>query len=530
MNILTTGRRGAWTSMLALALLAGCRLTSGGGADASIAAMATEPAEIALAQGQSGRAKVSFAVRIDNTQRPENGMRCDPLVGVPGGLQATLADCPTHSLSGTFDGTVSWFVDLKAITVAPGSYDIQVPGRVCLALFDDPSVGNDDERCRSATASLRVVITGVPSVPDAWRAVGDALNVAPPPVTTHGPALVVDAQARPVAAWVEDGRVVVRRWDGTAWQTLAAGLDTITANGRPALALMPDEGEPVVAWTEVRTAVSEAGEPMQVQLRRWNGTAWVAIPGLPAQEAQVQSAHEPALLARGGALFFAWAEQLAGEAGWRVRALYHFNGNWSEPFGSLPNPGPMDRVRLAANDTAGVALAWRDVTAGRIVVEDLRFSQPLVEIGRFPALNVNEYTLVSTAAYGLLLAIPPSPPATQFSVRRWDGNQWQDFGASQGLVATTAYILDVALGVEAVSGAPLLAWSQATPSQRLFVVRRWNGSAWIDLGEPLQAMGRSAPGTNFRVAVAGGTWPVVAMETSAGVPQADFGIRVSEFR
>lgn len=112
-----------------------------------------------------------------------------------------------------------------------------------------------------------------------WQALGGALERD---VTRDGinPAIAIDAQDRPVVVWNErvgsssvlNYNIYVKRWNGTVWQNLSGVLDTSAANWafQPTIAI-DSTNSPVVAWEEVDATGTK------VYVKRWNGTAWVAI-------------------------------------------------------------------------------------------------------------------------------------------------------------------------------------------------------------------------------------------------------------
>jgi hypothetical protein len=114
-----------------------------------------------------------------------------------------------------------------------------------------------------------------------WQALGGALERD---ITKDGinPSIAIDSQDRPVVVWNERAgsssvlnyNIYVKRWNGTAWQNLGGALDTSAANWafQPTLAI-DNTNSPVVAWEESNA------DTVNVYVKRWNGTAWVAMGG-----------------------------------------------------------------------------------------------------------------------------------------------------------------------------------------------------------------------------------------------------------
>lgn len=514
--------------LLVTGLLTACPLTGRGGTTFEIRALASEPAEIRLAAGQSAEATLSYAIRISGGRYPENSFSCAPETGVPGGLVVVTEACGSMAAFGLdFDSVVTRTVALQALSVPAGSYELEFPATLCANAEGDPSIEPVD-RCGTAIARLRVVVTDAPSLPSAWQSLGEVLNLDSLS-DTDGVQMVVDAEGRPLAAWVENERVVVRRWDGLAWQTLGTP-GGVGARGKPALAIQND-GTVVVAWAEDRPGSTTGAT--QVQSRRWDGTAWYQLVPAPMSPGDVVNAFDPVLLAIEDTLYVAWIEQTAVEGGDRIVLNQVCCGRWDKVLDTraLSAPGRPSLLALAASSRSEPALAWKDELDGRVKVVQVQLGEA-VAIGDFPALNSHSIALMATATRGLLLAIAPSPPVAQFQVQRFAEGAWSALGAPLGQPGPTAGVQSVALGVEAASGAPLLAWSQYTASQRYFDVRRWGGSDWLPLGVTLSGLppqARSRPGTPVSVAITGGARPLLATEVSTSFPN-DRAIRVQEFR
>jgi hypothetical protein len=518
-----------WLGLVLAALLTGCPLTGSGGTTFSISALASEPAEIRLRAGESADVTLSYSLTVNGAYRNENSFNCGTLAGVPGGLTVTMEDCDDRAAFGLdFDRVVTRSVRLQALTVPPGSYDIEFPAQLCVSAGPDLSPEPDD-LCGTAVARLRVIVTDAPSLPSAWQSVGGVLNLDEIS-STDGVQLIVDAGGRPLAAWVENERVVVRRWDGGAWQTLGAP-GGVRAQGRPALAVEPESGAPVVAWTQALPGSTSGAT--EVQSRRWDGTAWRQLVSLPMSPDDVINAFDPVLLTFNNRLYAAWVEQTAEEGGERIVLQKPCCGRWDNAMRTRALQVPFGTTQLALS-WAGFSdpvLAWKDSSGGRVKVVQVISNEP-TPIGDFPALNSNSLALVFSPAHGLLLAIAPSAPTAQFQVQRYADGAWTPFGAPQGQPGPAAGVLQLAMGIEAASGAPLLAWTQFTASQHYVDVRRWGGSGWLQLGTSVAGLppqGRTRLGTAFSVAITGGTGPLLATEVNTLSP-GDQAIRVQEFR
>lgn len=106
-----------------------------------------------------------------------------------------------------------------------------------------------------------------------WTRLPDA---APPPLSpVEPPRVVLDSQGRPVVAWSTHGgtAIVVRRFDGGAWQDLGASLPGTapSSDHRATLAdlLVDATDAPVVAWSDPPHAL--------VEVTRLEGAAWKSL-------------------------------------------------------------------------------------------------------------------------------------------------------------------------------------------------------------------------------------------------------------
>ncbi|MCY1019446.1 Ig-like domain-containing protein [Pyxidicoccus sp. MSG2] len=85
------------------------------------------------------------------------------------------------------------------------------------------------------------------------------------------PALAMDAEDRPVVAWLDErGAIAVARWKGTFWELLGTRLPTQGLSGEPTLRV-DAQGRFVLAWREVE------GSESRVRLHRFTTGDWSAM-------------------------------------------------------------------------------------------------------------------------------------------------------------------------------------------------------------------------------------------------------------
>ncbi|QSQ11472.1 Ig-like domain-containing protein [Myxococcus landrumensis] len=122
---------------------------------------------------------------------------------------------------------------------------------------------------------------------------GDALLSDSPSTQPGGVDLQVDAEGRPVVAWIEisEPALYVRRWSGGTWASLGTplALAPTTYSGQVTLRFGTD-GQPVISW---RNDFSSS-----IHVRRWNGTAWAEM-GSPIPNPKGLMFHEMGMDASG---------------------------------------------------------------------------------------------------------------------------------------------------------------------------------------------------------------------------------------
>ncbi|WP_224247654.1 Ig-like domain-containing protein [Hyalangium gracile] len=152
-----------------------------------------------------------------------------------------------------------------------------------------------------------------------WLPVGSALGAFPDSTAAGLGDMLLDDSDNPIVAWREtDGSTTwgyVARFTGGGWQLLGEPLSAVpgtTSILAPRLQRDP-EGNLIVAWAEYSRAGLDA--PLQINLRRWTGTAWATI-GSPIALSQenVDFLNISFLLDRSGNLYLAWPEKTGSTA------------------------------------------------------------------------------------------------------------------------------------------------------------------------------------------------------------------------
>jgi hypothetical protein len=262
------------------------------------------------------------------------------------------------------------------------------------------------------------------------------------------PGLAVDRDGKALLAFVEKGKVHVRRWSGTAWDALGAPPNDAThrASGKPSIT-SEASGAIVVGWQEMNKA-----DVNVLQLARWKDSAWTALPALGSGKAG-QGVMDPIVEASPVGLVAVWREtEAAGK----------------------------DAVHVAMYDDA--SSSWKPMGEGgllRAVAEGTT--------RRAPAL--------STSKAGVLAGWIEVAPSSTLQLRRWDAAaaRWTEVPAPEG--ADDNSTLAVALSPD---GTITVAMSYAMGMRQL--VQLLPGATdWIKIDVPEIANGY-APGQRLAVA------------------------------
>jgi len=262
-------------------------------------------------------------------------------------------------------------------------------------------------------------------------------------------------------------------WTELGGSGSGGGIDPTSENATfPSLAV-DSTGHASVAWEELKGSVKS------IQLRRWDGSAWVGVGGSDTLYGMSEGAsnEQPSLvLDSAGRPVVSWTH---------TQALYvrHWDGSAWVGYGNSDNntgissvSAFLSKVRLDASDRPTVV--WQ-------------FTPPT--IGDRP------------------------PSLTQVYLKSWNGNSWQELGGSAsggGLSNAASFSEAPDVAIDA-AGNPVVAWSHCdVPGQGVFIyVKRWTGSSWTELGGSASGngiSGQGALGSSPSIAIDSSGNPVVA--------------------
>lgn len=295
---------------------------------------------------------------------------------------------------------------------------------------------------------------------------------------SQSPAIIVDDQGRPTVAWVEAEtnerqHLYVLTWTGSRWAELGGsahgeGISPAVGTARmPAIALDP-AGRPIVAWRQCYGDFScrhddGSSGAVGIFVRRWTGKRWEELDGSGTGSGlseENQEARWPAITVdREGDPIIAWEQHVGTEpesqAGLRSIYLRRWNsGRWEELGGSASGSG-LSRARFSMRPTIAVDADDRPIVAW------------------------TEWTDGTT--------YPPfTPSSLAVYLRRWNGSTWEELAGSSsaaGVFPGTPLASQPALVID---GDVLLVAAQKLEQSLDPIweigVRRWDGTAWSDVG------------------------------------------------
>jgi hypothetical protein len=325
------------------------------------------------------------------------------------------------------------------------------------------------------------------------------------------PSLAVAPDGTPYVAWEDwtsgDYEIYVRRWNGERWEEVGTGSasnggisDNQGDSSGPSLAIGPD-GRPYVAWCDT------SGGKWAVYVRRWNGSTWEEVGTGSASEGGISGKtgyfmRVSLAMAADGTPYVAWEDPRSGNYEIYVRrwngSVWEEVGTGSASGGGVSNNESYSRFPWLAIAPDGTAyIAWHDMRGGGLEIADIYVRRwngsAWQEVGTGSA---SEGGISNTgSAYDPTLAVAPdgTPYVTwcdessggwQIYVRRWDGSAWQEVGvgsASGGGVSDNSGRSEAPVLSIAPDGTPYVAWEDYADGDYEIYVRRWNGESWEEV-------------------------------------------------
>jgi len=333
------------------------------------------------------------------------------------------------------------------------------------------------------------------------------------------PRVVSLANGHPVVAWQDDtsgaASVYVREWNGVTWAELGAGSASGTGLSagaeawEPALVLTP-HGFPALAWSDLGTG--------GLVLRTFDGAAWQPLCGgaIPAAGAGSSGSLRHGVLQFGtdGVPVAAWQTsplatsvvqvQRCATSSW-VEATADVYPVGLEPWFTEDATHPVLGLN-AANDAV---LAWESYSGSTEIYLRHVVAQRWQDVGLVPDLNAGLLQLPRAEASGVSLALLPddrplvvyAEPVAQlpaFRVRRYDAPEWTELSAGIADATSLGSTPAVAVGP---NGLPVVAWWAGVNSVLQLYMKRFTGSRWEEAGAGSASGGGISANDGFKMAL-----------------------------
>jgi hypothetical protein len=278
--------------------------------------------------------------------------------------------------------------------------------------------------------------------------------------SSYRASLAIDRNGTPIVAWLDDSNgndeIYVRRWDGTSWVEMGNGSASgggISNNSGgswyPSLAISPDS-TPIVAWMD------GSNGNFEIYVRRWNGISWVEMGNGSASGGGIsnngEDSWEPSLaISPDGTPMIAWTD---------------YSGDDSEIY-----------LRIW-NGTDWAELGSGSASAGGISNDDGGSGSP------FLAISPDGKPIIAWVNF--------SSDDEEIYVRGWDGTVWVEMGtdsASGGGISNNSGDSESPSLAISPNGTPIIAWDDKSSGKEEIYVRRWDGTAWVEMGTGSASVG-----------------------------------------
>ena len=348
---------------------------------------------------------------------------------------------------------------------------------------------------------------------------GNGLSQTPAPMSVFDTSVGVDADGRPVVVYAEfpdetatQGPIIVKRWNGSAFETLSVSVGT---GYLPQIRLAPT-GEIFVAWLQ-----DDLAGNTEIHLRRFDGTSFIELGG--SDSAGGISGTSPGIT-------FPFSLAVDGNGFPVVAFLAEAQSGTTEV---TPTPAIIqDSLQVYVRRWNGTAWEFlgSDFTgagASNAVSFDSATDGTVLHSAETPTLTIDSTGAPVVAFAYVTEAGGELVDNTDIYVTRWNGTAWVNVGpavpAADSVVGrggaggvsssdTSSFNPSIAAGPD---GTLALAWEESSPDgTALHVwVRVWNGTSWIELAGSASNSGFTQPFTHNgvpQIAVGPTAHPVVA--------------------
>lgn len=254
-----------------------------------------------------------------------------------------------------------------------------------------------------------------------------------------------DPSGAPVIGYVLSNQIFFLRWNGSSWQSLFTGLTV----GFYPMFVLDSSGHPIVTWNNHYYGTTND----EIFVKRWNGSAWV--------EMGVGSATGGGISNSPGGSFF--GPDIALDASGNPIVV------WEDK-----SSGNSEIYVKRWNGTQWINMGVNSASAGGISnsAADSTYVDIAVSPAGVPVVTWHEYS------YNLNI--------DSIYVKQWNGTSWIEMGtgsASGKGISTEQRIAHRPSIVIDYTGAPIVTWTGTLYSSDYEIyVKRWNGSAWVEMG------------------------------------------------
>jgi hypothetical protein len=320
-------------------------------------------------------------------------------------------------------------------------------------------------RARHATAIAVIAVlaswlvaVATASAADPWSNVGTPLNVNAANSVSDTSSTTVGTT--PHVAYIENGNVFVKRWNGASWVQDGASRLNATAGASQWVDTTTDGTNVIVAWTETVAGFDN------LFVKRWNGASWTAL-GASLNISTSRTAYQPSVAVVNGTLSITWNEDTASDVDVYVK---QWNGASWVSVGGVVEP-------------TSTSYVWESSITGDA-------SNLYVALTVWDGTNYDVW------------------------VRRWTGAAWATVGGTSINAVATANAWHLEAIMQGTS--LVVAWAEENNSFcscRIYV-KQWTGAAWTQLGSFANHGGNAISYRHDMIPGVSGPWIAYRSNTS----------------
>jgi hypothetical protein len=344
----------------------------------------------------------------------------------------------------------------------------------------------------------------------AWETVGPGSLDVVATNDVYYPSLEV-YNNQPIVSWYEtNGNIYVKQWDGANWVRLATRVNTTDRSGYFYTSLaMTSSGTPVVAYVEY----SSTSNLYEVRAKQWNGTTWTQLgstannPGFTCSSCQISMTLDNT--GKPTVVFDQYDWNLGGNVD---RYVKQWNGSTWAQVGDVLEPSGQDIAELSPvvldkQNRPVVALLESTNSNGYNLYVKRYLTNAFAPLGS--ALDITR----ANQAIDPTIATQGSTTMAAWSenggvyVKNYTGTTWQTVVGAVDNDGSPDTKPDLALDD---SGIPYVAWLEFDGTNYQTFVKVRSGATWLALGG---ALGAGTPSTYP---------PSIAYDTERNVPVVAF--------